>query len=245
MKLLLITGILFLLAACGVPEVSTPAPTQSAIIITYPPSLESWMNKFSECASADPFIAIYLDETPFADNNLDPNHLILELGAPSSEVSDNFIAQLGMEQIAVIVNQKNKLSQLSTNQLQSIFSGQTSTWDKNSEGQIRVWVLPDGDIVSKYFDQAILQNNLLTSKAMLAPDPKAMLDAISKDSDGIGYLPESVLSTVDPKLVGDVKIINLEPSLQEQLHQPVLVITKSGPDILFRKLLVCVQTAVP
>jgi hypothetical protein len=95
------------------------------------------------------------------------------------------------------------------------------------------------------FDRALLQSSTLTSEAMLAPDPQAMLEAISSDANAIGYLPESALTSSDPSFVAQVKVIQLEQSLQDILHPPVIAITQNEPEGLVRELLLCVQDATP
>jgi hypothetical protein len=245
MKHLLLLGLMLLLTACGVPEVSTPASTPEAIYVNYPASLKPWADKLAVCASTNPLIALYFAQAPTLDTNADMNEMVLELGEPSLVNKAPYLSQIGWEQLVVIVNLDNDLSELSTSRLQSIYSGQTSIWDNGSGQPIQVWVLPNGDPVRKYFDHAVLQSTTLTSEAMLAPDPEAMLEAISGNANAIGYLPGFLLSSSDPNLVAKVKTIKLDTSLDEILHQPVIAITQNEPEGMMRELLVCVQTAVP
>jgi hypothetical protein len=245
MKQSLILGLMILLNACGVPELSTPAPTPEAIHVVYPASLERWADRITGCASTNPLIGLYFTQAPTLDTNFDMNVVLLELGEPSQIDAASYLSQVGLEQITVIVNQDNDLSQISTSLLQSIYSGQTTSWKNDSGQRIQVWVLPNGDPVRKHFDQAIMQSNPLTSEAMLAPDPEAMLEAISGDNNSIGYLPGSMLSSSNLNLVDKVKIVQLDSSLQEELHQPVIALTHIEPEGLMRELLICLQDAVP
>jgi hypothetical protein len=80
---------------------------------------------------------------------------------------------------------------------------------------------------------------------MLAPDPYAMLEAVSRDIDAIGYLPGSFLNTIDATTPNQVKIVQLESSIKAELHQPVIAITQSEPKDLLRNLLVCLQSTSP
>jgi hypothetical protein len=90
-----------------------------------------------------------------------------------------------------------------------------------------------------------MQEQPVTTAAMLAPDPGAMLETISENIGTIGYLPGSFLATVDPSIVSKVKIIQLEPILEAQLRQPVIAITQSEPTGLLRSLLVCLESTTP
>ncbi len=106
-------------------------------------------------------------------------------------------------------------------------------------------MLPDGDPTRISFDQAVIAYQSLTSEAMLAPDPQAMLEAIAGDINAIGYLPESILSSADPTLVENIKIVQLDKSLDEALHQHVIAVTRNEPQGRMRDLLVCLQNKVP
>jgi ABC-type phosphate transport system substrate-binding protein len=170
---------------------------------------------------------------------------VLELGNPSQTDASTFLSQLGFEQIAVVVNQDNDLSQLSINMLQSIYSGQLSFWENSPGKPIVVWVLPGGDPVRTLIDSALMQSISLTSEAMLAPDPVAMLEAVAGDPNAIGYLPGSFLDIGDPTLVSKVKTMQLDETLEEEINQPVIAVTQNEPRGLMRDLLICVQNFIP
>ncbi len=245
MNRLFLLGLVALLISCGAPELSTPAPTPEAIQVIFPSALKSWADKFSRCASNNPLVGLYFFQSPSADKFFDSNNLVLELGEPLQIEEDSYLSQIGWDQIDVIINQDNNISQLTTNELQGIFSGLTSIWATDNSQPIQVWVLPDDDTVRKYFDHAVLQSHPLTSEAKLAPDSDAMLQAVSNDTNAIGYLPESIISSSDPAVVSKVKIIQVDTSLQDEFSQPVIAITQNEPEGLMRELLVCVQSSIP
>jgi hypothetical protein len=244
-KYLLFFGLMLQLVACGVPEVRTPAPTPLAIKLIYPPALTPWADKFTACSSVQPLVGIYFIESTIPSTQISTNEIVLELGNPGQIDPSPFLSQLGAEQIAVVVNQDNDLSQLPINMLQSIYSSQFSFWENSSGKPIVVWVLPDGDPVRTAFDSSLMQSTSVTSEAMLAPDPVAMLDSVARDPNAIGYLPGSILITCDPTLVSKVKTIQLDEALEEDLNQPVIALTKDEPQGLMRELLVCVQNFIP
>ena len=245
MKQILFFVMLLLLTACSVPEERTPAPTPEAIHIIFPTTLKPWADYFAGCANNNSLSALYFNQSPKSETNIDKNEVVLELGESSQINEALYLSQVGWEQIDVIVNKDNELSQIPIGKLQSIYSGQTSSWENGIGQLIKVWVLPNGDPVRMYFDRAALQSSSLTSEARLAPDTEAMLEAISSDANAIGYLPISILSSSDPSLVDKVKILQLDTALQEELNQPVIAITQGEPEGLIRELLVCVQGIFP
>jgi DNA-binding transcriptional LysR family regulator len=245
MKRLLVLGLVFLLTACGTPDVSTPAPTPIAINVSYPPALQPWVDKLATCASDTPRVALYFTQSNALSTNILANDISLELGQTTLDNEDLYLSQIGSEQVTVIVNKDNPLLQLSNDELKSIFSGQLLKWLSGSDLPIQVWVLPESDPARTIFDQVVLHNRTLTPEAMLAPDPYAMLEAVSRDIDAIGYLPGSFLNTIDATTPNQVKIVQLESSIKAELHQPVIAITQSEPKDLLRNLLVCLQSTSP
>jgi hypothetical protein len=244
-RLLLLLSLTLLLDACGTPQAASPAPTPQAINLSYPADLQNWADKLSGCASNNPLIALYFN--PFAasgSGNLQ-NDIQLVLGQPAQTNSSTYLSQVGREQIDVVVNRENPAAQLSADQLRSIFSGQQTTWNDASAQPIQVWVLPAGDQARVIFDQAVLQSLPLSSQAMLAPDPAAMLEAISKDINSIGYMPASFLNLTGSNNPGDVQIVQLDQSLETALNQPVVALTKGEPQGLLRSLLVCLTSVTP
>ena len=245
MKRLLFVLLIIFLVSCSTPEISIPAPTPEPIQVIFSPSLSPWADIISTCASENPLIALYYNPSPIVDMNIYPYSVILQLGESSESAENSYLSQIGWEQINVISNQERDLSQLTRSDLQSIFSGITKSWDGDTGQPIQVWVFPVEDAVRKYFDQAILHAYPITTEARLAPDPDAMLQAISNDPNAIGYISASVISSSDPALVDKVKILQVDKSLQDELHQPVIAITENEPAGLIRELLVCVQSITP
>jgi len=245
MKRFLLFGLVLLLSTCGTPDVSTPAPTSLAIKLFYPAALQPWADKLANCATNNPQIALYFMQSSGLDANLLANDIALELGQSTQDIPGTNLFQVGWEQVVVVVNKDNQLAQLSNEDLKSIFSGQVSKWKNASNQPIQVWVMPEGEPTRTIFDNAVMLTQSLSSEAMLAPDPGAMLEAISRDVDSIGYLPQSFLNTSDSTFANKVRILHLEPSLETELHQPVIAFTHSEPKGLIRNILVCLQHETP
>jgi hypothetical protein len=243
LKSCLLVAFVFLLAACVSPQVATPAPTPEAVDLYYPLSLQPWADRLSICAENNPRVGLYFfPATPPATNIL-PNQVILSISPSENEIKSASLYQVGYEQIIAITNQANALSQLSVDELRALFSGQQKDW---ADGKpIQVWVLPEDDPVSGIFEQAVMTNLPMTTEAMLAPDPNAMLAAVADNTGAIGYLPASTLNssgTVDP---GKVNIVQLDANLNAKLRQPVVAMTAGEPSGELRSLLVCLETSTP
>ncbi len=245
LRLPVLLSLIFLLSACGTPQVSTPAPTAQAIGVTYPPALQPWADKLSGCAIGNPRVALFFNPSNSPGASILANDIVLELGQPAANEAGRYLSQVGSEQIVVIVNKANPLEQLSNDEAGLIFAGQQSTWSDGSGQPIQLWALPDGDPARRVFDQTILPTQPLTTQAMLAPDPTAMLQAISQNPNSIGYLPASFLNATGSVNPSDVHIVQLEQSAETALHQPVVAITQGEPVGLLRSLLVCLQADTP
>jgi ABC-type phosphate transport system substrate-binding protein len=102
---------------------------------------------------------------------------------------------------------------------------------------MRVWSYPEGDDTRRAFDTAVLFGQRLTREAQLAPDPQAMLEAISSNTTAIGYLPERWVQN-NP----GVRSVSLNQKLAEALRQPVLALSEGEPVGNVRTLLLCLQS---
>lgn len=245
MKLLAWVGMIFIFAACSVPEVATPAPTQVAIHIVYASALRAWADELTNCADRNPHVALYFTQIPGQKADMFFDEITLQLGEQAINDRGSYLSQVGSDQIVVVVNSSNTIDELTTDQLRSIFSGQITKWENGESNLIQVWGLPPADPVNIIFTRVLTQELGITSNAMLAADSQAMLEAVASDQSAIGFVPESIFSTADPSIAAKVKRINLDDQLEKALTQPVIAITKGEPDGLTRELLVCLEALNP
>ncbi len=240
-KHLLALVLIFALAACAVPPSATLAPTQEAIQVYYPAALQPWADKLAGCTSSIPQVALYVFSSGSPAKDIGPHNIVLELGQPTETPTGAYPAQIGWEQVVVIVNQANPVSSIATDKLRQILSGQVTRWDGSPAQTIQVWVSPAGEPTRQIFDQAVELALPLAPETWQAPDPSAMLEAVSKDKGAVGYLPESFLPPAGSSSQGGVKIVQLEPALEQALRQPVLALTQGEPAGNERALIVCAQ----
>jgi phosphate transport system substrate-binding protein len=190
-------------------------------------------------------IGLYVNPTLPMDDEITNNGINLFLGEPDEIKNSWYASQIGWEDIKVIVNQENELSELTADELKAIFSGRLPGWNNGAGQPIQVWVLPKDDPVRANFDHAVLQSIRLTSEAMLAPNSDAMIEAIASNANAIGYLTGGELSSGDPAFSSRVHVVEIESSLEKTLQLPVIAITQGEPVGLVRELLLCAQTPMP
>jgi hypothetical protein len=243
LKHIFVLELVFLLSACQAPVTATPGLTPAAIQVYYPASLQAWADKLARCASENPQVALYLFPSTSPANDPGRNVIVLEVGQPEGALASAYPALIGWEQVVVIANQANPVSMLTAERLRQILSGSVTQWDSGPEHSIQVWVLPEGDPARQIFDNALALGLPLSSGTQLAPDPGAMLEAVSADEGALGYLPASFLSSAGTPNAYAVKIVLLEQPLEQALHQPVLALTQREPTADVRGLIVCAENS--
>ncbi len=206
---------------------ASPPPTPQAVDAAITPGLRPLEKALHACALAHPEIALFLEETPASSLNIRDGRLGFRLGEPPG--SAEFAAPLGSEEITVIVNPDNPAFGLSAQNLSDLFSGQITGWQELGAASLPVqaWIYPEGDEVRSLFDAAVLHGKGTTPLARLAPDPQAMLEAVSSDAGAIGYLPHAWL--VFDENTHNVKKVRLEEGLTIALRQPVLALSAGQP----------------
>lgn len=229
--------------ACGTPPVAPAPATPQAVFLTYPPELRPYADTLAACARQYPHIALYLEETV---EQLSPDQhtsLFLAIGGQPTALAGWHATLLSDEHLTVIVNRQNSLTTLTAAELRAIWSGDIPSWQAlgGNEGDIQVWTYPAGSHLRQFFDSLILTGELTTSRAWLAPDPQALLEAVYADQHAIGYLPASWLVAGPPELIDSIQPISLPQGLEDTLHQPVIALTESQPQGALRTLLLCSQ----
>jgi hypothetical protein len=245
MKRLALFCLVLLLAACGSPQVPTPSSTPQAITVIYPIALQPWVDRLGSCASKDPLTALYIQVSNNVAEKIMPDEISLALSPDEKQIGDYFASQVGREQVVVIVNSENPITELSKDKLKSIYTGRTTTWPSGDGQPAQIWVLPSDDPTRRIFDQVVLNGQAVTSEARLAPDPAAMFEAVSGDINAIGYLPMSYLGADSSNTTASVQEVHLDDSLRPALNQPVVALTLGEPEGLLRSLLVCLQSTTP
>lgn len=211
------------LAACATPE---PVPTPEVIRVEYSLSAYPWLLELYTCEQSEA-VAI-LAEQRAIDFFTEEADMYLQFGERNSLV-DN-VYQVGVEQIAVVLNRQNSQTALSVVQVQEIFTGRITDWSEigGDPGPIQVWVFSQGEDLQLIFNQRVLNDITVTSLARLAFSVEEMATALEDDERAIGIFP---LRQLPPDLQA---VFTLSP-------EPVLAILKLAPDERTRPLLACLQ----
>lgn len=97
--------------------------------------------------------------------------------------------RVALDSLAVYVPAANKIESLTIPQLKKIFRGQTTNW-KDVGGEDKPIVLYSRENNSgtyAYFKEHVLDNEDFAAAAQTLPGTAAVINAVSKDSGGIGY----------------------------------------------------------
>ncbi|RPI26155.1 MAG: hypothetical protein EHM70_19305 [Chloroflexota bacterium] len=235
--LFVLIGMWIGLTACSELVTATPPPTLQVVRVTYPPALRPVSEALQTCVEANPHIALILNEAPVSASLDQVADLTLRMGFPgSSSVFVAAAAAIGQEEIVVVANRANSLNRLSVEDLAGLLTGRLENWGQigGPDAPVEVWVYPQGNELRDVFDGAVLSGESITTMAMVAPDPEAMLEAVAGSEGAIGYIPKAWISA-------EVRQVRVD-EIQAKLIQPVLVLAESEPWDAPRTLLACLQT---
>jgi hypothetical protein len=224
----------FIFASCSQAPVASPPATLQVITISIAASLEPLKASLQNCAGAQPGIGLFIN-LPDDGSATDPN-LKITLGEPATPAG--FEAPLATEDLVVVINQTNKLTALSTDDLRALYTGQMTQWEKLGSplGTVEVWDYAASDQLHRVFDQAVLKGSKVASQVYLAPTPAAIVEALSSNPEAIGYLPRAWLSS------DKIHPVELEEDVTSAMRLPVLALASHEPVGALRTLVACLQT---
>ncbi len=223
------------LAACQAPAVRTAPPTPEILRVQYSPALRGWVTALNGCANHLPLIGLEVKEIPADQLDLAVADLALRFGPAQKQPT--YAAQLGMDEVVLVANPANLLSNLTPAEVTAIYTRKTTQWSDLVNGQsqlIQAWSYLPGDDLRQVFDLAFLGGDHLTPHAYLAPDTTAMLEAVSKEPAAIGFMLKSQVDQT-------VKIIRLDGQPAADLNQPILALANNEPQGNLRQLILCMQ----
>jgi hypothetical protein len=226
--------LLLILAACSEAPQETPTPTVNlpTIRVDITPAAQPAAAALNACAEVMSTFDLEVRER-FA--SVSDGDLLIRLGAPedSPQPEAGFLAQIATEDIRVVLNPNNPISSLTRPELLDLFSGKTTDWRQldGKAAPVYVWVPLAAEETRKAFESEVMESLPVVPDARLAPDPAAMLEAISADPNTIGYLPAAWET-------GDLQTTLLG------IHMPVLVQADATPTGPAADLVACMQGAI-
>lgn len=177
-----------LLAGCAPAEVVSPTPNPSILVVNLTPAARLAAPALIACSAALPDVQVEIEERYVSQADGD---LLIRLGVPES--LPGFLAQIAVDELAVILHPENPAASLTTAEIRSLFSGQVTDWEDyhGEAGRVEVWVPLSADETRLAFDHHLMQGVAVVSDAGLAPDTEIMRQVISANPSAIGYLPVS------------------------------------------------------
>jgi phosphate transport system substrate-binding protein len=91
--------------------------------------------------------------------------------------------------LSVYVNANNPIKELTMDQLRLIFTGKVTNWKEvgGSDGKIIVYSRENSSGTYVFFKEHVLKNADYTARAQSMPGTAAVVNAVSKEKNGIGY----------------------------------------------------------
>ena len=138
---------------------------------------------------------------------------------------------IGKDEVAVIVNENNPVTELSLAQLKDIFSGKITTWKEVGGPDLAIEVLITSPISATHdlFKRVVMNGDEYKARVM-EPEPTILLTA-SRNKGAIGFVSQFVLNG-KPQGVQLVKPNGEQPSIANPnypLSRPLYLLTKNHP----------------
>ncbi len=97
--------------------------------------------------------------------------------------------KVALDGLSVYVNAENPLKELSLEQLELIFTGKIKSWKEvgGSDAPITVYSRENSSGTYEFFKEHVLKGKDFASRAQTMPGTAAVLQAVAKDKNGIGY----------------------------------------------------------
>ncbi len=97
--------------------------------------------------------------------------------------------KVALDGLSVYVNADNALGQLSVEELEGIFTGAIKNWKEvgGADAPITVYSRENSSGTYEFFKEHVLKGKDFASSAQTMPGTAAVLQAVAKDKNGIGY----------------------------------------------------------
>jgi len=135
--------------------------------------------------------------------------------------------------IVLIVHPKNKIDELSTQQIQQIFSGKLKNWNQvgGENRHITVISREEGSGTRRSFEELLLKKTKISSDALIQDSNGAVRVMVENDVNSIGYISYGLVT----KQVKPIKIDGIAPTLKNiragkyKFTRPIFLLTKGEP----------------
>jgi len=125
--------------------------------------------------------------------------------------------------LAVIVNPSNKISQLTREQLESVYTGKVTNWKDvgGDDMNIVVYSRESSSGTFEFFKEHVLNKKNFTPTAMLMPATGAIVQSVSQTKGAIGYVGLAYLETSVKalKVSYDKGVTYVVPSVENAMNK--------------------------
>ena len=244
MRLKFLIPLVILISGCSIPQTRTPLPTLHIVRAGFSPSTVIWQDQLQTCVQSLPGTALGSYQYPDYISIIEPDRLDFFIQLGDKLPTSAYATQLGKVNIVWISHAGSSIHRLTYQQLADLYQGNASI--SESSGSIRspkidLWLYPIGSELAEFLFTQIRVPNQVIAAAYLAPDPEAMLQAVSENPQAIGYIPESWLQQNPIDLsVQEIQITSSQaddfiPEIQ------VFAVAPSEPKSLGRQALLCLK----
>jgi len=230
--------------------VAASAGNYPIISVSYPSSLSWLIPIITECnQNGSPLFLKYQEQVKPSPSTIPA----IILGFEKNNNSDSATYLIGYEVLKIVTSKINPLVQLNLSQLKELFKGTYSNWagflkkcdqchNKNafsllSEKSIQLWVYSSNNYEQKIFSRIFLDNGQPPLSANIAPDVKAMEEAIQINTAALGFLPKHWVND-------SLKSIDVTDLNTEDVKFPIIASTSSLPIQSYEDLFLCVQNSL-
>jgi phosphate transport system substrate-binding protein len=146
--------------------------------------------------------------------------------------------EIARDGIAIIINPKNPITDLTLQQVADIYDGKTTNWDQigGKKGEIDVFTREDGSGTRSSFESLVMGKNQIMARAMVENSNGAIRQLVADDPGAVGYIS---LGLVDAT-VKAVDLGGIVPSREHvvdgtyNLSRPFLFLSLKPPEGLVK-----------
>lgn len=229
-----------LAAGCGGNPASTRQPAPGLWQVHITPSLE-WMRPYlNTCAGQIEGVGIIVSVRPAS--TLDPVNSDFTLRMGQQAGFRGFAAEIGTDELVVIVHPQNPIMSLSSADLQTIYGDEEQAWNQIDPAlplalMAAAWRYASGEDIQSVWDSVVGLPMVPGSFTLLAPSPFDLRAGVASDPAGVGFLPARWLDDS----VRRVELRDVDAGL---LRVPILALSPLEPNGEKLEWLLCVQQSL-
>jgi phosphate transport system substrate-binding protein len=129
---------------------------------------------------------------------------------------------MALDGLALFVNGKNPIKELTIPQLKDIYTGKITNWKEvgGQDARIILYGRENNSGTYSYFKEHVLKNEDFTPRTQTLPGTAAIINAVSKDPKGIGYGGIAYAK--------GVRFVNIKKDAQSPAYEPSMENVEKG-----------------